>query len=330
MGKKKHAEHVNHERWLVSYADLLTLLFAFFVVLFASSVSDKKKSAQMAAAMQTAFTEHGVFDAHAATPPLESGAGNSQGTPAPLMEPVTTAPAGQGGGKGSGGGVGDKTGSGSGGAAAAAKAVQQQVQHALAPALANGAATLHQAADGLVISLHEAGFFGSGTAEINPRMIEMLATIAASLPDRELRIEGHTDNQPIHSDRFRSNFELSTARAAAIAEVLMARSHVNPKNFSLAGYGPFRPVTGNDTAAGRAQNRRVDIVLLGAGLVGSTAPAPAASAVPPHAADRTSGSVGKDLPSVPFAASGMEPMRPAQTGPRVLQLATDVDRAAAH
>ncbi len=322
MGKKKHAEHVNHERWLVSYADLLTLLFAFFVVLFASSVSDKKKTAQMASAMQTAFTEHGVFDAHAATPPLESGAGNSQGTPAPLMQPVQTSAEAGGGGKGAGGGVGDKSGSGSGGG----KAVQQQVQQALSKALTNGSATVHQTAEGLTISLHEAGFFGSGTADIDPRMVQMLAAVAASLPDRDLRIEGHTDNQPIHSERFRSNWELSTARAAAIAEVLMSRSHVAPQHFSLAGYGPFRPVTGNDTAAGRAQNRRVDIVLLGSGAAENAAHPRDVSSVASH-----NGKAGdKDLPSVPFAgAPPSAPRAPEPAIPRILQLAPAADRAAA-
>src|ERR1700709_1046345 len=95
MAKKKHAEHVNHERWLVSYADLLTLLFAFFVVLFASSVSDKKKATKMALSMQNAFQQStiqqsGIFDAHAAAPPLTEGAGTSQGTPTPIEMPLKT------------------------------------------------------------------------------------------------------------------------------------------------------------------------------------------------------------------------------------------------
>ncbi len=334
MGKKKHAEHVNHERWLVSYADLLTLLFAFFVVLFASSVSDKKKTAQMAAAMQTAFTEHGVFEAHATSPPLESGGGNSQGTPAPLMEPVQTAPGADGNGPGTGKDANRK---------AAAAALERQVQQALAPALANGSASVRPTQDGLTISLHEAGFFGSGTADINPRMAGLLASIAASLPDRDLRIEGHTDNLPIHSGRFHSNFELSTARAAAIAEVLMTRSHISPSHFSLAGYGPFRPVTGNDTAAGRAQNRRVDIVLLGAGaappasLSPAAAPAGTARATPGttvgNTAAPTSAAVGHStqLTDAPFAAQRAPAPQASQlSGPRVMQLATETDRAAAH
>ncbi len=328
MGKKKHAEHVNHERWLVSYADLLTLLFAFFVVLFASSVSDKKKTAQMAAAMQTAFTEHGTFEAHASSPPLESGGGNSQGTPAPLMDSVQASPGTTGNTSGQG------TGSGHG--TAAAKAVQQRMQKALGAALANGSASIHQEAEGLTISLHEAGFFGSGAAAINPKTAALLAEIAATLPDRDLRVEGHTDNMPIHSDRYNSNFELSTARAAAIAEVLISRSHISPARFSLAGYGPFRPVTGNDTAAGRAQNRRVDIVLLGTGTVpapnGTQPNKPNGS---PHLAagtpGKSSGGNSSQLQDAPFATRpAAAPKAANPPGPRTLQLATEADRAAAH
>ncbi len=327
MGKKKHAEHVNHERWLVSYADLLTLLFAFFVVLFASSVSDKKKTAQMAAAMQTAFTEHGVFEAHATSPPLESGGGNSQGAPAPLMEPIQMAP-----------------GAGSAEAAAAAgkakgspsgNAVQQHLQTTLAAALHNGSATLHQSSDGLTISLHEAGFFSSGTAEINPGMLALLANVAASLPDRDLRVEGHTDNVPIHSERYRSNFELSTARAAAIAEVLISRSHISPSHFALAGYGPYRPVTGNDTDSGRAQNRRVDIVMLGLGsptaqLAEERASKQQVGNSPVSAPVKTKAAAPSQLADTPFATQiqGL-PSPAANRGVHTLQLATAADRAAA-
>jgi chemotaxis protein MotB len=92
MSKKKHLEHVNHERWLVSYADFITLLFAFFVVLFASSQSDKKKQTQLAAAMQSAFTPLGTFDAHSITPPLDPNPGSpSISTPAPIQPPLPTA-----------------------------------------------------------------------------------------------------------------------------------------------------------------------------------------------------------------------------------------------
>ena len=243
MGKKKHAEHVNHERWLVSYADLLTLLFAFFVVLFASSVSDKKKTAKMAAAMQTAFQQKGIFDAHAATPPLSPGAGTSQGAPSPIEMPVETPD--HSGGQGNGN-----------------SSTRQQMEHSLAPAVQQHMIKMRNAEDGLTLSLDSAGFFPSGSAEVRTAALPLLAQIAASLPQGALRIEGHTDNQPIHTDRFHSNWELSTARAAAITEVLMRESKLPPENFSIAGYSEFHPIATNETEEGRAANRRVDIILL--------------------------------------------------------------------
>ncbi len=293
MGKKKHAEHVNHERWLVSYADLLTLLFAFFVVLFASSVSDKKKATAMAAAMQSAFAQHGVFDAHAPTPPLEQGASNSQGMPAPLMMPLQVAPS-QGGG------------------ASARAALERAIKASLGKGAGN--ISVHQGSDGIVISLQEAGFFSSGSAEVRPVMLPLLARIAKSLPDQDFRVEGHTDNVPVHSDRFRSNWELSTARAAAIADALLNHSTVAPQRISLAGYGEFRPVQSNATAEGRAANRRVDIVLTGSAtqtVTGSSA-VNAASTLAIAATGTDTGVAIKGAPT-----------------PLAQQLATNADRAAA-
>jgi chemotaxis protein MotB len=245
MGKKKHAEHVNHERWLVSWADLLTLLFAFFVVMFASSSSDKKKAAKMAAAMQTAFQQPGIFDAHAKTPPLAPGAGTSSNTtPIPLEMPIETPEASTD----KGDAMGDFA--------------KQQMATAIAPALAQHMVTIRNTDEGTTLSLDSAGFFDSGSAQVKASAEHVLHSIAQSLPNSAIRVEGHTDNQPIHTPQFRSNWELSTARAAAIAQVLMQWSANSPANFSLAGYGEFHPIAGNNTAEGRAANRRVDIVLL--------------------------------------------------------------------
>jgi chemotaxis protein MotB len=242
MGKKKHAEHVNHERWLVSWADLLTLLFAFFVVMFASSVSDKKKAAKMAAAMQTAFQQNGVFDAHAATPPLAPGAGTSSGDPNPLEMPIEASS--ESGLKGYG------------------DAAKKAIEASIAPALQQHLVKIREAEDGITLSLDSAGFFDSGSAEVKASVEPVLAKLAAALPQGALRVEGHTDNQPIHTAQFRSNWELSTARAASIAAVLMQCSLISPADFTIAGYGEFHPISGNDTETGRAANRRVDIVLL--------------------------------------------------------------------
>lgn len=242
--KKKHAEHVNHERWLVSWADLLTLLFAFFVVMFASSSSDKRKTAKMALAMQTAFQQTGVFDAHAKTPPLAPGAGTSNGIPMPLEMPIETPIVESSKGEG----VSD--------------ALKNEIASALAVAVQQHMVIIRSNDEGTTLSLDSAGFFDSGSAEVKPSALPILTKIARALPACPTRIEGHTDNQPIHTIQFRSNWELSTARAASIAQVVMMSSINSPANFSLAGYGEFHPIAGNNTAEGRAANRRVDIVLL--------------------------------------------------------------------
>jgi chemotaxis protein MotB len=247
MSKKKHPEHVNHERWLVSYADFITLLFAFFVVLFASGQSDKRKTVELARAMQSAFTYNGVFDAHSKTPPISQDAvASTSGTPSPIAVPVPPVP---------------------NLSAEAAVQNEKHIREAVAKAvvektLTSGAVTLRGSEQGLVVSLHEAGFFQSGSAEIRPEALAALIALARALPHQAMRVEGHTDDQPIHTPLFASNWELSTARAAAITRLLLSENATRPEWISAAGYAEFHPVVTNETDAGRAQNRRVDIVLL--------------------------------------------------------------------
>lgn len=244
MSRKKKHEHVNHERWLVSYADFITLLFAFFVVLFASSQSDKKKQIQISAAMQTAFTPLGIFEAHSTKPPLAQGnQASASVTPAALTLPLPSVPAERD------------------------MEMKEHLTKLFAARIAAGqippgSVTMHATAEGLVISLHEAGFFASGSAEIRASSVPVLSALATSLPEGPLRIEGHTDNVPIHTAQFATNWELSTARGAAIARLLLDRGRMNPANLSAAGYAEFHPVADNSDEGGRAQNRRVDIILL--------------------------------------------------------------------
>jgi chemotaxis protein MotB len=248
MSKKKHPEHVNHERWLVSYADFITLLFAFFVVLFASGQNDKRKAVKLAQAMQSAFSYNGIFDQHAKTPPLtDDPASAPAATPSPLMLPVP--------------GVLEEE----------QKRVETQTkqrieevikQQVIAHKMEPTAITLHTSDDGLVVSLRETGFFDSGSAEVRADSLPILRTLAAMFPRQPMRVEGHTDNIPIHTAQFATNWELSTARAADITRLLIAEGAVDPTQISAAGYAEYRPVASNDTAEGRQQNRRVDIVLL--------------------------------------------------------------------
>jgi chemotaxis protein MotB len=248
MSKKKHPEHVNHERWLVSYADFITLLFAFFVVLFASGQNDKRKQVMLAHSMQSAFSHNGIFDPHSATPPLSDDPNTiPNATPSPVSLPTPTVPDPEIDG------VNKRT----------SDRIRDAVQSEIATRkLPDGVITVRPSPEGLVISLREAGFFASGSAEIRPESIPLLKAVAAALPDRAMRVEGHTDNVPIHTAQFASNWELSTARAATITRLLVAQHTVEPAAISAAGYAEFRPIADNATEAGRTQNRRVDIVLL--------------------------------------------------------------------
>ncbi|WP_433969334.1 flagellar motor protein MotB [Tunturiibacter gelidiferens] len=246
MSKKKHPEHVNHERWLVSYADFITLLFAFFVVLFASSQSDKKKQLKLSEAMQTAFTPLGTFDAHSKTPPLTdiNASAITNSIPSPIVRPLPSSTSTE---------TLEET------EARLRKLIAEQVA---AGGIPPGGIAMRITSDGLVISLHEAGFFPSGSAEVRPASIPMISILATTLPAGPLRVEGHTDNVPIHTAQFASNWELSTARSTAIARLLLEHGPIDPVNLAAAGYAEFHPVASNDTEDGRTQNRRVDIILL--------------------------------------------------------------------
>jgi len=244
MSRKKKHEHVNHERWLVSYADFITLLFAFFVVLFASSQADKKKQIQVATAMQTAFTPLGSFESHSKTPPLAEGsAAPAAAKPAAIALPMP--PNGS----------------------TRLEETEGRIHRLLHSQTASGgippgSVTTRMTPEGLVISLNEIGFFASGSAEVREASMPMLSALAASLPNAPVRIEGHTDNVPIHTEQYATNWELSTARASTIARLLIERSSISPANLSAAGYAEFHPVASNATEQGRSQNRRVDIILL--------------------------------------------------------------------
>ena len=126
---------------------------------------------------------------------------------------------------------------------------------------------------GLVISLKEAGFFDSGSAKLKQDAITTLRGIAAGLQQysNRFRVEGHTDSQPIRSSQFRSNWELSTARATNVIHFLVDSASFSPETLSAVGYGEYQPLVANDTADHRAQNRRVDIVVLAAEAAGGEA-----------------------------------------------------------
>jgi chemotaxis protein MotB len=142
--------------------------------------------------------------------------------------------------------------------------LQNQLESALSPEIKKHTITVSPTRDGIVVSLKEAGFFDSGSAAIRPDTLSTIAHFIGVIRPYpvHIRIEGHTDNVPIHTARFDSNWELSTARATEMIKLFIAQFGIAPNRLSASGYGEYYPIASNDTPEGRAQNRRVDLVLL--------------------------------------------------------------------
>lgn len=249
--KKEPEPHVNHERWLVSYADFITLLFAVFVVLYAMGQSDKKKVEEVMQAIQQSF---GMASAGATAPKVNVIASQAI-TVIPSLKPeLTISPMG-------------RTRSGQAKTRAEEKDFRQIKSAVDAYLIKQGAqskVTLEITRRGLIVSLKEAGFFNSGQANIKPEAYEMINTIAEVMTqyNNPMRLEGHTDNVPINTAQFPSNWELSTARATNGLKYLLKNFNVDANKISATGYAEFRPIADNATPDGRARNRRVDLVML--------------------------------------------------------------------
>jgi chemotaxis protein MotB len=264
VDRRKHAApRENHDRWLVSYADFITLLFAFFVVMFASSQTDKSRAKEISEAVEKALND-----------------GKSMGVP-PAVAKIL-------GGTVDDKGQGNAQMRGPGGAQRASKEAPPQDILELAPSLRNltsnlkdeietGKVEVHMEPRGLVVSLKQAAFFPSGADAVDPGTYETLGKVAAALKavSNPLRIEGHTDSVPIHTARFRSNWELSAARSIAMMELLVERFGIAEGRMAIVGYADTSPETSNDTPEGRARNRRVDIVIQNQYALGKAADLPA-------------------------------------------------------
>ena len=265
--RKRHAEPANHERWLVSYADFITLLFAFFVVLFSTSQVDEQKVGKLALAIQVAFQELGIFPVSSTQVPLAFN------DPMPFAQVQLVENIGR---TTTLGRLSSMTGGALSGAPfdVAPSELRSELEEALAQEIRDNVVKLKARREGLVVSLREIGFFNSGSATVKRESEPAVARIAAVLAPRanQLRIEGHTDNVPIRTVRFASNWELSTARATEMVKLFVTRYGFTPERLSAAGYAEFHPVAGNNTAESRGLNRRVDIVVL---VPHSEAPIPA-------------------------------------------------------
>ncbi len=249
MRRKKHEEHENHERWLVSYADFITLLFAFFVVMFATSQTDKAKAQAVSDSVKEALEGKSMS---AIVKVILGGVVDKKGQ-------------------------GNKQKNGPGGDKRIAKTTDQKSQppavelmpsldvltKQLAEEIKAGKLQISMVPRGLVISFTQAALFPSGedvVAKDTYPSIQKIAAAMLKIPN-PARMEGHTDAVPIHNSRFRSNWELSAARSIALLELLNSFG-VPRERTSIAGYADTDPVEDNDTAEGRAKNRRVDIIIL--------------------------------------------------------------------
>lgn len=243
--EKKHPPHQNHERWMVSYADFVTLLFAFFVVMYATARIDESAPQRVSESVREALKEDS-FRAMV-TVLLEE---KLQNPGASNVNPASR----------------KKSGANKADAVLLEQFLPSMdfLSRELADEIQQDKVQIRLTRRGLVISLRQAAFFPSGQDIIAPETYGAIAKVAetiAKLPNH-VRLEGHTDSIPIHNDRFRSNWHLSTARAISMLDLLTGEFKVPGAKFTVAGYADTIPVEANESEDGRRRNRRVDIVLL--------------------------------------------------------------------
>ena len=233
--RKKPTSHLNHERWIVSYADFVTLLFAFFVVLFATANADRGKASVVAAAVRAALNESKI-DRHGSAAAMDkpSSAKQDQNSAEVARTAMELLPS------------------------------MQLLERELRPEIQRGTVELQMEARGLTISFKQAAFFDSGSDQIKPEAVATIGKVGTALLKipNHVQLEGHTDNVPISSSRFGNNWVLSSSRAIAVLEVLTSQFQVPRSRLAVGGYADVVPVATNDTEVGRARNRRVDVVIL--------------------------------------------------------------------
>ncbi|RRA48116.1 flagellar motor protein MotB [Acidipila sp. EB88] len=255
---------ISHERWLVSYADFMTLLFALFVVLFAATRHSAEGLGRLSGAI------HSGFGGREGSPVRGTAQGSTHAAvPAPALRLNTAvsappAPTGQ---------LSDSD----------LDVLSSELGTVLGASIQKHEVDLARTPEGLVISFEELGFFHSAEANMMADQAHLVVQAGAILRthDLTLRVEGHSDDQPIHNAFFASNWELSAARAMTVLLLLVDQAHYDPTRLSMAGYGPYRPLAANDSAEGRQRNRRVDLVVVRAQQPGAASMAHASEQAGP-------------------------------------------------
>jgi chemotaxis protein MotB len=244
VSKRRHighaAGHENHERWLLTYADLITLLMVFFVVLYSMSSADTTKWKQISASLEQAFnidvmrgqTESAISDSGAPAPPIDNLITSAEVPQVSRLQAAIQS-------------VLDQNGKDGG--------------------LQTPEVSVGTDREGVVIRLSGSYLFDSGRAELKPNSFALLDAIAGQLKlePNDIRVDGHTDSTPlVGSPLFPTNWELSTARAVAVSRYLTEADSIQATRVEASGFGEFRPIVPNDTRDHRALNRRVEIHLL--------------------------------------------------------------------
>jgi chemotaxis protein MotB len=229
MAKKpvEEPEKDRSDRWLLTYADLITLLLIFFIVLYSMSSISTKKFEAIAQSLSIVFGgsgKSGILDAGRSIIPGDKIYKQH-------LEMQNT---------------------------------EERIKRMIAQLGLEGKITTSHQDRGLVISVKDTVLFNRGEADLTPQAKEIVGKVTQILTDvpNAIRIEGHTDNDPIHNSKYPSNWELSTARATNVLQYFIRTANLPPSRLAAAGYGEYKPIAPNDSERSKALNRRVDIVVL--------------------------------------------------------------------
>jgi chemotaxis protein MotB len=254
--KNPGGHHPSHERWIVSYADFVTLLFAFFVVMFATANADKGKARAVGESVRAALEEGRISNVGGAIRQALSRDGASH----VRKRDAVKQPSGEKDENRQGLGIEEQSAR----AYLELRPLMDRLKKQLQAEVQKGDVEVHMEPRGLAISFKQAALFASGEDRLKTSAFGAIGKVGGAISGlpNQVRLEGNTDNVPIHNDRFRSNWELSTARSIALLNLLVGRFQVPPERLGVAGYADVAPVASNATEEGRARNRRVDVVIL--------------------------------------------------------------------
>jgi len=245
-------EHENSERWLLTYADMITLLVAFFIMLYSMSVMNQAKFQQLAISVRSGFGQSAIGGA----PTVFARGGGTNGTPTIINSSKSTPSSSDDFVKEA------KQRQDADGLDKAYAAVKAYIQK---NGLKDAMHVVRNERGVIVTVMTDKMLFAPGQADLRPEELTLLNTVGdviqKAVPENPIRVEGHTDSLPIHTLRFPSNWELSTTRATTVLRYFEARG-IGPQRLEAGGYADQRPITANDTDVHRAQNRRVEIVIM--------------------------------------------------------------------